>query len=110
MASDLALARGRCGRVGRRGAGQVAAQRCRAHWQRQSNEVDLFDCPCRTGHRIMLNADPSRPPYWTLNQVVRLTISPSVDSKEVNDGVITSFVTSFVTAGLPGLRIATDER
>src|SRR5438552_19193784 len=101
MASDLAAARGRCGRVGRRGAGQVAAQRCRAHWQRQSNEVDLFDCPCRTGHRIMLNADPSRPPYWTLNQVVRLTIFLQVwISKEVNDGVITSFV----TARLPGLR------
>ncbi|MEI9424196.1 DUF6527 family protein [Mesorhizobium sp. Cs1299R1N1] len=41
----------------------------------------VFDCPCRTGHRIMLNADPSRRPYWTLNQVVRLTISPSVDFK-----------------------------
>ncbi|MER8746123.1 DUF6527 family protein [Mesorhizobium sp. M1004] len=41
----------------------------------------VFDCPCRTGHRIMLNADPSRRPHWTLNQVVRLTISPSVDFK-----------------------------
>jgi hypothetical protein len=39
----------------------------------------VFDCPCRTGHRIMLNADPARRPYWTLNQLVRLTISPSVD-------------------------------
>lgn len=39
----------------------------------------VFDCPCRTGHRIMLNADPARRPRWTLNQVARLTISPSVD-------------------------------
>lgn len=39
----------------------------------------VFDCPCRTGHRIMLNADPARRPHWTLNQVQRLTISPSID-------------------------------
>jgi len=39
----------------------------------------VFDCPCRTGHRIMLNADAGRKPYWTLNQVKPLTISPSID-------------------------------
>lgn len=39
----------------------------------------VFDCPCRTGHRIMLNADPARRPHWTLNQVQRLTIYPSID-------------------------------
>ena len=39
----------------------------------------IFDCPCRTGHRIMLNADTGRKPYWTLNPAPRLTISPSVD-------------------------------
>lgn len=39
----------------------------------------VFDCPCRTGHRIVLNADPSRHPHWALNKVVRLTISPSID-------------------------------
>jgi hypothetical protein len=39
----------------------------------------VFDCPCRTGHRIMLNADSGREPWWTLNQVKPLTISPSID-------------------------------
>ncbi|ARN83959.1 DUF6527 family protein [Methylocystis bryophila] len=39
----------------------------------------VFDCPCRTGHRIMLNADPGRNPRWTLNRVKPLTISPSID-------------------------------
>lgn len=39
----------------------------------------IFECPCRTGHRIMLNADSTRRPYWTLNLSPRLTISPSVD-------------------------------
>ena len=39
----------------------------------------IFDCPCRTGHRIMLNADTGRKPYWTLNGTPSLTISPSVD-------------------------------
>lgn len=39
----------------------------------------VFDCPCRTGHRIMLNADPKRKPNWTLNQVQPLTIYPSID-------------------------------
>ena len=39
----------------------------------------VFDCPCRTGHRIMLNADQARRPHWTVNRTARLTISPSVD-------------------------------
>jgi hypothetical protein len=39
----------------------------------------VFDCPCRKGHRIMLNADVARRPRWTLKQVQRLTISPSID-------------------------------
>ncbi|WP_350356539.1 DUF6527 family protein [Methylocystis iwaonis] len=39
----------------------------------------VFDCPCRTGHRIMLNSDPVRRPYWTLNASSRLGIYPSVD-------------------------------
>lgn len=41
----------------------------------------VFDCPCRTGHRIMLNADQARQPNWTLKQLPRLTISPSIDSR-----------------------------
>jgi hypothetical protein len=40
-----------------------------------------FDCPCRTGHRIMINADTHRRPFWrlTTDQRGRVTISPSVD-------------------------------
>jgi Family of unknown function (DUF6527) len=39
----------------------------------------VFDCPCRTGHRIMLNADVARRPFWKMNIREPLTISPSVD-------------------------------
>jgi hypothetical protein len=38
-----------------------------------------FDCPCRTGHRVMLNLDHSRYPHWKFNGGKKLTISPSVD-------------------------------
>lgn len=41
----------------------------------------VFDCPCRTGHRILLNLDPGRRPYWQIDAASRrrLTIRPSVD-------------------------------
>lgn len=41
----------------------------------------VFDCPCRTGHRIMLNLDPDRRPYWNLrvSPTRRITVSPSID-------------------------------
>jgi hypothetical protein len=41
----------------------------------------IFDCPCRQGHRIMLNTDRSRFPYWRFKMLRsdKLTISPSVD-------------------------------
>lgn len=39
----------------------------------------VFDCPCRTRHRIMLNADPARRPMWKLSQGGRPTILPSID-------------------------------
>jgi hypothetical protein len=42
-----------------------------------------FDCPCRSGHRIMLNTDKSRLPHWSTTSQGRLTISPSVDYYEV---------------------------
>jgi len=41
----------------------------------------VFECPCRTGHRIMLNTDHNRLPHWTLRQVRPLTIAPSIDSR-----------------------------
>jgi hypothetical protein len=41
----------------------------------------VFDCPCRRGHRIMLNTDPARRPTWQVAEGAtnRLTITPSVD-------------------------------
>jgi hypothetical protein len=41
-----------------------------------------FDCACGTGHRIMLNTDPARRPYWSIQAKGRsLTIYPSIDYK-----------------------------
>lgn len=39
----------------------------------------VFDCPCRTGHRIMLNADSARKPHWAIRSLDRLSIAPSID-------------------------------
>lgn len=42
-----------------------------------------FDCPCGKGHRIMLNLDRSRYPFWSAHQDRdRLSISPSVDYED----------------------------
>ncbi|WP_410052902.1 DUF6527 family protein [Bradyrhizobium sp. SZCCHNS1049] len=39
-----------------------------------------FDCPCRSGHRIMLNLDRDRSPFWQLSTVDGpLSLSPSVN-------------------------------
>lgn len=38
-----------------------------------------FDCPCGRGHRVMLNLDRRRQPYWLVKQARPLTLSPSVD-------------------------------
>lgn len=39
-----------------------------------------FDCPCRSGHRIMLNLDRGRSPFWQLSTVDGpLSLSPSVN-------------------------------
>ena len=38
-----------------------------------------FDCPCRSGHRIMLNLDVSHFPHWDILDAARLTLSPSID-------------------------------
>ena len=38
-----------------------------------------FDCPCRWGHRIMLNTDRQRQPVWTTTTAKKLTLAPSVD-------------------------------
>lgn len=41
-----------------------------------------FDCPCRQGHRLLINLSWSRRPRWTLHQDDRdrVTLHPSVDS------------------------------
>jgi Family of unknown function (DUF6527) len=41
-----------------------------------------FDCPCRSGHRVILNTDPRRAPVWHISTSRKgrgLTIKPSVD-------------------------------
>jgi hypothetical protein len=40
-----------------------------------------FDCPCRSGHRVMLNTDRGRRPAWTLKTsgTGGLSIFPSID-------------------------------
>ncbi|WP_445168714.1 DUF6527 family protein [Mycolicibacterium sp. Dal123E01] len=39
----------------------------------------IFDCPCRAGHRVMLNLDPTSRPAWRIIDRQRLTLRPSVD-------------------------------
>ena len=40
----------------------------------------VFDCPCQTGHRIMLNADKRKQPFWNffMSPRSKLTIYPSI--------------------------------
>lgn len=38
-----------------------------------------FDCPCRTGHRVLVNLDASRVPSWRVTNHASLTLMPSVD-------------------------------
>lgn len=39
-----------------------------------------LECPCRSGHRILLNLNGEREPYWTVGSRRPLTLTPSVDS------------------------------
>lgn len=38
-----------------------------------------LDCPCRRGHRLMVNLDGSRRPAWAIDSIKPLTIRPSID-------------------------------
>lgn len=38
-----------------------------------------FDCPCRERHRVLLNADSRRRPYWRIEDASNLTLAPSID-------------------------------
>ncbi len=39
----------------------------------------VFDCPCRRGHRIMLNLDAHRRPTWRVVAQRPLSTVPSID-------------------------------
>ena len=39
----------------------------------------VFDCPCRTGHRLLLNLDRTRYPFWVIESRKPLSIRPSID-------------------------------
>ena len=39
----------------------------------------VFDCPCRTGHRLVLNLDSLRYPYWSVDSLKPLSIRPSIN-------------------------------
>lgn len=39
----------------------------------------VFDCPCRSGHRIMLSLDANRTPCWKIKRFDLLSVHPSVD-------------------------------
>jgi hypothetical protein len=41
----------------------------------------VFDCPCRRGHRVMLNLDPGHTPRWRVSATTPLTLHPSVDER-----------------------------
>ncbi len=49
---------------------------------RQRPKWVAFDCPCRTGHRIMLSTDKAHSPHWTTTVQGKLTISPSIDYRQ----------------------------
>lgn len=44
-----------------------------------------FDCPCKRGHRVMLNLSPERQPCWTLGSTALLTLAPSIDDHSIDD-------------------------
>lgn len=38
-----------------------------------------LDCPCRSGHRLMVNLDEKRNPHWRIPSQRPLTLWPSID-------------------------------
>jgi hypothetical protein len=38
-----------------------------------------FDCPCRSGHRIMVTLDRKHRPHWRVENAKKLSVYPSVD-------------------------------
>ena len=70
--------------VGQVGAGDEVAERLPHRGvvlvgTRESATWAVFDCPCRTGHRLMVNLDRARHPFWTIESRTPLSIRPSID-------------------------------
>ena len=40
----------------------------------------VFDCPCHSGHRLMVNLDRTRHPFWRIESPRPLSIRPSIDN------------------------------
>ena len=55
-----------------------------------------FDCPCRRRHRLLINVDSSRKPYWRVTSKPVFALVPSIDAHE--DGIRCHFV---MRAGRP---------
>lgn len=55
----------------------VVANETRSKWI-------VFDCPCGRGHRVVLNLDRARRPFWTVRTAKRgaFTLRPSVDYRD----------------------------
>lgn len=53
-----------------------------------------LDCPCGTGHRLLVNIDSRRRPAWRLVSARPLTVKPSIDI--IHDGVQCHFT---ITSG-----------
>ena len=39
-----------------------------------------LDCPCNTGHRLLLNLNEHRHPYWIVSSPRRASFWPSIDA------------------------------
>lgn len=45
--------------------------------QGQANWL-AFDCPCPIGHRLMVNLNRTRTPFWRIERIRPLSIRPSI--------------------------------
>ena len=59
---------------------RLPAQRCVLVGSRSHPKWLAYDCPCERGHRVLLNLDRTRRPFWTLrvSWLGRVTVSPSI--------------------------------
>lgn len=58
----------------------LPAQRCVLVGSRSHPKWLAYDCPCDRGHRVLLNLDRTRRPFWKLrvSWLGRVTVSPSI--------------------------------